>query len=69
MRHDRFYNFNEKNLMKKKVLRTLQGMIFYDFLDLWLPFGSFGSLLAPFGSLLLLWLPFGSPIVWGSIFD
>ena len=33
----------------KRKLRTLQGMIFDDFLDLWLPFG---SLLAPFGSLL-----------------
>jgi hypothetical protein len=55
VRHDRFYNFKEKNLMKKKrKLRTLQGMIFDDFLDLWLPFG---SLWLPFGSL---WLPFDS---------
>jgi hypothetical protein len=35
---------NEK---KKRKLRTLQGMIFNSFLDLWLPFGS-------------LWLSFGS---------
>ena len=57
---------NEK---KKRKLRTLQGMIFDDFLDLWLPFGSlwlpFGSLWLPFGSL---WLPFGSPwLPFGSL--
>ena len=45
----------KKNLMKiKRKLRTLQGMILDDFLDLWLPFG---TLWFPCGSL---WLPFGS---------
>ena len=53
MRHDRFYNFNEKQFIKKKrrKLRTVQSMIFDDFLDLWFPFGTLwlpsGSFLAP----------------------
>ena len=45
----------KNNNQIKRKLRTLQGMIFDDFLDLWLPFGTLwfpcGSLLAPF------WLP------------
>ena len=51
------------NENKKRKLRTLQGMIFDDFLDLWLPFGSLWSLLAPFGSLLDPFGPFWFPLV------
>ena len=47
-----FTILNEKQLMKqKRKLRTLQSMIFDDFLDLWFPFGTLwlpsGSFLAP----------------------
>ena len=54
MRHDRFYNFKEKIMKIERKLRTLRGMIFDDFLNLWLPFG---TLWLPCGSL---WLPFVS---------
>ena len=55
--------FNEK---KKGKLRTLQDMIFDDFLNLWLPFGFLWLPLGPSGSLLAplapFWFPFGGSL-------
>ena len=44
-------------MKKRRKLRTLQGMIFDDFLDLWLPFG---SLWLPFVTLAPFWFPLAS---------